>query len=210
MVERTETYEIVPIDPYAQTSRKTSELEDEIQQIKSALKGAVGLSKLEANADKFISQMLSLLKSSQKLVDEVASSNQKLAAKMQEGLDSMNKTNTELSDKLAKILDFFTESAEALEEGDDTGGDMEALGKNISDSMKPLNQALEMLVKQNQKTHRLLQAIERSLKRKSVRARAPKPRPEPMSPVQPVPQMPLPPGAPPMPEGDLPPPPFPP
>ena len=66
--EKEELYEIVPTETYSDISARSEQLEKEIEEIKSALKGAVGLAKVEAGAQTFITQMLDMVKTSQKLV----------------------------------------------------------------------------------------------------------------------------------------------
>lgn len=218
MPQKEETYEIVPIDPLSRIEKKSENLEKEISDIKSALRGTVGLSKLEENADEFITQMLNLLKASQKMVEEVAASNQQVAGKIQEALDRMNATNEEMSEKMGKILDFFAQATEAMEGGEDTGS-IENVSKTISSSMGDLKKSIDSMVTQNEKTHGLLESIGKDLKKQTMRPRAPAPMPQQRYPPQGGGMMPPPnsgmPAPPPQPggrqgSGELPPPPFPP
>ena len=210
MPEKTHMYEIVPVDPISKLHKKTSSLEADIKEIKSALRSTVGLSKMESNADDFIKRMLNLLDSSQKMVESVAKSNQVVAAKIQTAIDRMNKANEELSVKLSKILNFFAQATEAM--GGEGEGGMEDLSDSIADSLNGLKGTLDNLAEQNDRSNQVLQSIERHLKSQTLRRR-------PMPPRQ------APPGFPPAPPGaatapppgatqqgfpDLPPPPFPP
>jgi len=185
MPEKTHMYEIVPVDPISKLHKKTSSLEEDIREIKSALRGTVGLSKLESNADEFIKNMLNLMNSSQKMVEEVAESNQQVATKIQAAIDRMNRANEELSKKLTQILNFFAQATDAM--GGEEGGVPEAL----TTSLKDLKTTMDKIAGQGELSNKVLQSMERQLKRQAVR------RPV-QPPMMPPPQMLPPPGAPPM------------
>jgi len=205
-----ESYEIVSVDPLSRIEKRNEGLEKEIREIRTALRGTVGLSKLEAGADEFITQMLGLMEASQKMVREVATSNQQVANKIQEAIDKMDASNKTLSDKMTRVLDFFAGAAESIGGEEESGGVSEVL----SESIVALHESLDSLVAQNRETHETLTSIEKHLKKQNI-ASAPK-RP-PMRPL-PTPQRRAPApqtvrGFPPLPSGapsGLPPPPPPP
>ncbi len=196
---REELYEIVPTEAYSDISARSEQLEKEIDEIKTALKSAVGLAKVESGAQTVIVQMLDMVKTSQKLVEQVANSNQQLAQKVQEALDKMNETNTALSEKLGTILDTFAQATEAMEE---EPAETEKL-------VKELGTALSSLVQQNSRMLSTLESIEKNLRRPALRSPAAMPPP-------PQRQRPRPAARPPQQEeegsfeDELPPPPFPP
>lgn len=181
MPDKEEVYEIVPIDPLSKIEKRHDTLQAEISEIKAALKGTVGLSKLEANADEFIGHILDLLKSSQEMVEEVARSNQEVATSIKDTITQLNQANKDLSDKLTKILDFFAQATEAMEE--DKG---EELGPKFDILISAINALSANTAKQNQ----MLETIDKDIKKSAVRG---------------VP----PPGFPPPPPGFVPPPPPP-
>ncbi|MFH1450606.1 MAG: hypothetical protein ABIF92_01350 [archaeon] len=226
MPEKSQMYEIVPVDPISKMQKKSESLENDIREIKSALRGTVGLSKLDANADKFIQRMLDLMSSSQKMVEEVAGSNEKVAQKLQVAIDHMNKINDELSEKLSQVLSFFAQATEAMTgEGEDESSD------ELVNAVNGLKSAMDGISQSNQQTQKILISIERNLKQQAVSGRRPMP-PAPQMQLTPPPappgsypqqeeEPPIPiemPGAPPAPgkrgapqgEPELPPPPFPP
>jgi len=188
MSEKTHMYEIVPVDPLSKLHKKTTSLEEDIREIKSALRGAVGLSKLESNADEFIKNMLNLMNSSQKMVEEVAESNQQVATKIQAAIDHMNRANEELSKKLTQILNFFAQATDAM------GGEESGVPEGLTNSLKDLNETMGKIVAQGELSNKVLQSMERQLKQRAVRR-----------PFLPPPMMP-PPGMFPPPQGALPPP----
>jgi myosin heavy subunit len=204
-----EVYEIVPVDPLSQVSRKNERLEKEIHEIRNALRGTAGLSRIESNANQFIDHMLDLMKSSQKMVDEVAKSNQAVAQKIEVALTNMEKTNTELSEKLTKILTFFAQATEAMEE--ESTGDSQMVT-----AVNTLNETLSKLQESTSKSSELLSSIERNVKQQRVRSQSiPVPKPMSSAPMpsgsKGAPPLPLPPEAPVTGKApDLPPPPFPP
>lgn len=202
--EKSELYEIMPVESYSDVGFKSEHLEKEIEEIKASLKSTVGLAKVESNAQAIITQMLDMIKTSQKLVDQVATANQQLAAKVQEALDRMNETNMALSEKLGTILDSFAGASEE-------GGEAPEEGHQI---MKDLHDSIRELVEQNSKILHSLESIERNFKRTAVMGPV-APRPMPAyprrMPMAPRPQAALQPGeVPPGFEESLPPPPFPP
>src|SRR3989344_2489312 len=156
--ESEELYEIVPTESYSDISAKSEQLEKEIEEIKTALKGAVGLAKVEAGAQTLITQMLDMVKTSQKLVEQVATSNQQLAQKVQEALDRMNETNAALSEKLGTILDTFMQATEAME------GEPEETEKMA----KELNDSINSLIQQNARILATLESIEKNLRRTAI------------------------------------------
>ena len=173
-----EAYEIVSIDPLSRIEKRNENLEKDIREIRAALRGTVGLSQLEAGADEFISQMLGLMETSQKMVQEVAVSNQQVAKKIQEAIDNMNESNKALSDKMTRVLDFFSRAAESMG-GEEEGGVSDVL----SSSLDALHESLDSLVDQNKATHETLMSIEKHLKKQNVATSAPVRAPRP-----PVPQ----------------------
>ncbi|MFH1424951.1 MAG: hypothetical protein ABIG20_04765 [archaeon] len=192
---REETYEIVPIDPVHKAERKHESLEKEIADIKAAMRGTVGISKLQSGADELIHHMLDLLKSSQNMVEEVAKSNQQVSLKIQEGLDKMNAVNEQMSGKLAKILEMFSQAAAAM--GGDDGS--EELAKAITG----LNKSIETLVEKTGENTQILKSIEKNLRGPAAKPRSAMPmlqRPN----FPPAPR-----GMPPLGQGELPPPPPP-
>lgn len=171
--EKEELYEIVPTDAYSDYSTKSDQLEKEIDEIKTALKSAVGLAKVESEAQAIIGQMLDMVKSSQKLVEQVALANQQLAQKVQEALDRMNDTNAALSEKLGTILDTFMQATESMgEEPDDS-----------SKLISSLTESMNAVVQQNKRVIATLDAIEKNLRRTAVRA--PQAYPPPRQRIQP-------------------------
>jgi len=193
MPDKSQMYEIVPVDPLSKLQKKNDSLESDIREIKTALRGTVGLSKLEANADGFIKRMLDLLTTSQKMVEEVANSNQQVAQKIQTAIDHMNKANDALSSKLTKILDFFAQAADTM--GGEGESGVSELSESLSDSLTGLKKTMENMAEQNDRSNHVLESIEKHLKRQSAPRRQMPPRP--MLPM---------PGAPP---GQMPPPPLP-
>ena len=201
--EREELYEIVPSESYLDVSYKSSALQREIDEIKEALKSSAGLARVEADAQAIISKMLSMIETSQKLVEQVSSANQQLALKVQNALDRMNKTNEILSEKLGTILDAFGQASESMGEEPDETAMM----------VKSLNSSIEMLVEQNSKILEALSSIDRSLKRGVIRPAIPQRYAAPVRKLQPAQIVPqqyagenVPPGF----AEELPPPPFPP
>ncbi|HIJ98905.1 TPA: hypothetical protein H1005_03090 [archaeon] len=195
--ESEELYEIVPTESYSDISAKSEQLEKEIEEIKTALKGAVGLAKVEAGAQTLITQMLDMVKTSQKLVEQVATSNQQLAQKVQEALDRMNETNAALSEKLGTILDTFMQATEAME------GEPEETEKMA----KELNDSINSLIQQNARILATLESIEKNLRRTAIRSPVVPAR----APARPVARRaPMEEGVEPGFEEELPPPPFPP
>jgi chromosome segregation ATPase len=211
MPEKSHMYEIVPVDPLSKLQKKNDSIEEDIKEIKSALRGTVGLSKLESNADAFIQRMLDLMASSQKMVEEVAETNQQVASKIQTAIDHMNRSNDELSEKLTQILNFFAQATDTM------GGEGES-SDDMVDAIKSLKITLDNLEQQGAHTNKVLSALERHLKTRG--ARRPLQRQMQMLP-QGLPPPPVPQGPPqgPPPQGqpapqqgapELPPPPFPP
>lgn len=171
--EKEELYEIVPTDAYSGYSARSEHLDKEIEEIKNALKSAVGLAKVEANAQTIITQMLDMVNVSQKLVEQVATANQQLAQKVQEALDRMNETNAALSEKLGTILDTFAQASESMDEAPD---ETTQAVKNLADTMGKIAQ-------QNSRMIATLESIEKNLRRSAVRAppmMQSRPRPRPM------------------------------
>ena|GEM_PF-2320547 len=164
MPDKEEVYEIVPVDPLSKIEKRHDTLQAEIGEIKAALKGTVGLSKLEANADQFIGHILDLLKSSQEMVEEVARSNQDVAASIKNTITQLNKANQDLSNKLTKILDFFAQATESMEEekGEDLGPKFDAL-------IAAINSLSAKTAKQNE----MLETIDRDIKKSAVRGSPP-------------------------------------
>lgn len=204
-------YEIVPVDPLSKLQKKHESLEDDIREIKAALRGTVGLSKLETNADQFIQRMLDLLSSSQKMVEEVAGSNQQVAARIQVAIDRMNKANEELASKLSQIVNLFAQATEAMAgEGSDSGSTSE-----ISDSIANLTKSISEMNENSKRVAQVLDTIEKGTRRQAARPMMPSP-PMARGMLSPPPQMgargmPMPPRrAQPQGEPELPPPPFPP
>ncbi|MFO7872652.1 MAG: hypothetical protein R6U26_03365 [Candidatus Undinarchaeales archaeon] len=204
-----EYYEIVPTETYSKSEEKSRKLEKEIDEIRNAIKGSVGVSKFGKTAEEFMPKILELLKNSQKMVKEVSRTNKELSGKLQEALDSMNKTNKLLSNKLTKILDYFSEAAEMEEtEGAE-------IGETISKQMNGVRSALQAIIEQNKQTQHLLKLIEKDLRTQSKKTpsrapaqqRGPEPRSERTPPQKqraPAREKPE------LEEGELPPPPFPP
>ncbi len=159
-------YEIVPVDPLSKLQKKHQTLEEDIREIKSALRGTVGLSKIESNADQFIQRMLELMTSSQKMVEEVASSNQKVATRIQAAIDKMNQVNEELSVKLTQILNFFAQATDAMTDG----GDSES-SDDLVDSLNNLKKIMEGLAESNAKTNQVLGSLDTHLKKRVARRR---------------------------------------
>jgi len=157
--EKEELYEIVPTETYSDISARSEQLEKEIEEIKTSLKSTVGLAKVEAGAQTIITQMLDMVKTSQKLVEQVATSNQQLAQKVQEALDRMNETNEALSEKLGTILDTFMQATEAMEEEPEETGKL----------MSSLSDSINSLVQQNSKILQTLEMIEKNLRRAVLR-----------------------------------------
>lgn len=158
MPKKTETYEIVPIDPFSKIEKKTENLERDIRDIKEALKGATGFSKIGESANEFISQILNLVGTSQKMIEEVTKSNKEVVNKIKEALEKMNKTNEELSTELTKILDILSRASEITEEEE----------SGMEDLVKAINGLSDSLSKQNNKTQEILESIEKHLKRRTV------------------------------------------
>ena len=202
MSEKSHMYEIVPVDPLSKLQKKNDSIEEDIREIKSALRGTVGISKLESNADAFIQRMLDLMSSSQKMVEQVADSNQKVVTKIQAAIDHMNQANRDLSAKLSKILNFFATATEAM------GGD-EASEDNI-DSLNAIKASMANLAEQTARSNKILAAIERNLKQGRPLRRPQMPQ-MPQAPMG-QPEMPQAPAAPGQTQAapELPPPPFPP
>ena len=156
MPENSHMYEIVPVDPLSKLQKKNDSIEEDIKEIKSALRGTVGISKLESNADAFIQRMLDLMASSQKMVEQVADSNQKVVTKIQAAIDHMNQANRDLSAKLAKILNFFATATDAM------GGDEDS--EDNADSLNAIKASMANLAEQTARSNKILAAIERNLK----------------------------------------------
>ena len=156
---RDELYEIVPTEAYSDISLRSSQIQKEIDEIKDAMKSAVGLAKVESNASGMISKMLEMVQTSQRLVEQVSNSNQQLALKVQEALDKMNRTNVVLSEKLSLILDSFTQASESM------GGETDESGK----ALQNLSHSIDLLVGQNAKILEALESIDKNLKRGAVR-----------------------------------------
>ncbi|MDP7282689.1 MAG: hypothetical protein QF475_03580 [Candidatus Undinarchaeales archaeon] len=200
-------YEIVPVDPVSKLQKKHLSLEDDIKEIKNALRGTVGLSKLETNADGFIQKMLGLMESSQKMVEQVAESNHAVASKIQEAIDHMNHANEELSAKLSKVVTFFAQATESL------GGDESS--DDTLDAINNLKSSIDTMNANNTKIAKLLSSAGRPVQRRMPMRQLPPPTGIPRGPPA-APQ-----GAPPAPpapgqvnrqqgSAELPPPPFPP
>lgn len=201
---RDELYEIVPTEAYSDISLRSSQIQKEIDEIKDAMKSAVGLAKVESNASGMISKMLEMIQTSQRLVEQVSNSNQQLALKVQEALDKMNRTNVVLSEKLGSILDSFIQASESM------GGETDESGK----ALQNLSHSIDLLVGQNAKILETLESIDKGLKRGVARTSLPMLSPRPMS--SPAPQRTQRAALPPQSfnegsvEDELPPPPFPP
>ncbi len=205
-VERkNELYEIVPTETYSDISYRSSQIQKEIDEIKDAMKSTVGLAKVEANAQSMITRMLEMVETSQRLVEQVSSSNQQLSLKVQEALDKMNRTNAVLSEKLSAILDSFIKASESMEQGPD----------ETAKAVENLTHSVDAIHSQNAKVLELLESIDKSLKRGPVRPPGtlpiPRPQPAPTQMRKPA-QRPMPPAEEMGPafEEELPPPPFPP
>lgn len=166
MLPKSEMYEIVPVDPFSKIEKKSEELEKEIAEIKEALRGTVGLSKIESNASEFISNMLNMMQSTQKMLEEVAHSNQHFSEKLQASLDAMSSASAELSSKLSKVLDFFEKASEALGEEEEVGQ-----SQNLAPLISDFKISLDTLIEQNKKTREVLESIERYLKKESLKTR---------------------------------------
>lgn len=195
MPEKTQTYEIVPVDPFSKLEKKSESLEHDIREIKSALRGTVGLSKIESNADAFISKMLDMLSSSQKMVEQVANSNQKVATQIEAALEKMNKANEDLSNKLTKILNFFAQATDAMggEEPDLTPA-LQQMTASITGAVGGLKKSMDMMIQQNMAIHKSMESMEKHLKKAAVKSPPPTMPPPPKMPPPP-PMMP-PPGPP--------------
>lgn len=160
-------FEIVPVDPVSKLQKRSDSLEQDIREIKNALRGTVGLSKLESNADNFIQKMLDLMTASQKMVEEVAASNQKVADKIQNAIDHMNHANEELSQKLSHVLEFFAQATEAMaNEGEEAGAG--AGGAGLVSAIGELKESVEKLGENTARSVQLLQSIEKGFKRQAV------------------------------------------
>ena len=165
--KKEELYEIVPSETYSDISYKSSEIQREIDEIREAMKGAVGLAKVESNAQSMITKMLDMVQTSQRLVEQVSGSNQQIAQKVQDALDKMNRTNAVLSEKLSSILDSFIKASESM------SGEPDELAK----AMSSVSRSIDLLVGQNSKILEALESIDKSVKRGAVRpAIAPPPR----------------------------------
>ena len=168
---RDELYEIVPTEAYSDISLRSSQIQKEIDEIKDAMKSAVGLAKVESNAQGMFSKMLEMVLTSQRLVEQVSNSNQQLALKVQEALDKMNRTNVLLSEKLSTILDAFAQAGQSM------GGETDESGK----ALQNLGHSIDLLVGQNAKILETLESIDKGLKRGAVRPSLPTLSPRPMS-----------------------------
>ncbi len=162
MAEESESYEVVASSPYDELERKEEKLEHDINEIKSALRGTVGLTKIESHADEFIKKMMGLLESTQQMQMQVSKSNQQVAEKIQSALDLMNETNRGLSQKLSKILTIFAEATEAMETEEE--GSM----KEVSSAIGEMKSAMTDFKEQNKKLSKTLDSLERYLRRQSV------------------------------------------
>ncbi len=203
--EKEEYYEIVPTEPFSESEseREKERLEREIQELKQKIRATSSVPKSNSDLEKFTGKIVELLTNSQKLVNEVAESNKSLAAKIQTALDTMNKTNQVLSEKLTKILDYFAKASETEDE--------EEISPEITDSLSQLKNYLKLLIDQNKQTNQLLQSIEKHLKRNILRSAVPKiPKTKPAFTPPGLPPAPSTSKLPPLKEGELPPPPFPP
>ncbi len=191
MAEESESYEVVASSPYDELERKEEKLEHDINEIKSALRGTVGLTKIESHADEFIKKMMGLLESTQRMQEQVSKSNQQVAEKIQNALDLMNETNRGLSQKLSKILTIFAEATEAMETEE------EGSIKEVSSAIGDMKSAMNDFKAQNKQLSQTLNSLEMYLKRQSVApqrvARAPVPVQKPQQPRRQLPPPPLPP-----------------
>lgn len=192
MPTKSEMYEIVPVDPFSKVEKKSEELEKDIEEIKAALRGAVGLSKVTSNAEAFIGNMLELMKETQRLVSEIAESNKQLSQKMEDALEGMNSANKELSAKVEKILAFFEKATEVMDTESSESSD-----KQMQMLLGEIRNSLNYIAQQSKKNCTILESIEKNLKKESFRqmpvAAKPMKMPLPMPPMKAEEELPPPP-----------------